>query len=91
MSADLIYTAMTDDLLKRADCAIRENQITREQCLWNLMQARAAGVRIKRTLQWARAETSKVRQLGLKTADRVASYAAENPQRDAVSSSSKET
>jgi len=82
--------AMNDDLLKRADNALLENQIIRAECLGNLMHARAASARIKRTLQWARADRANTRQLGSETADRVAA-ALENREGYAVLGSSDET
>jgi hypothetical protein len=81
---------MKDDLLERADRALRDNQIIREQCVRNLMQARAASACIKRTLKWARADTAMAHQLGLETADRVAA-ALENREANAVSGSSEKT
>ena len=59
------------DLLERADRAIKDNRLVREQCRWNLMQAKAATVEIKRTMQWARAEPSKHRQIGLEMAEMI--------------------
>ena len=50
---------------------IRENQIIREECRRNLMQARAASVCIERTLQLAQTDAAMARQ-GLEAADRIA-------------------
>ena len=60
-----------DHLLKHADRVIRENQIIREECRRNLMQARAASVCIERTLQLAKTDAAMARQ-GLEAADRIA-------------------
>jgi hypothetical protein len=81
---------MDDDLLKRADRAMRDNQIIRAQCVWNLMQARAASAGVKGTLRWARDDTTKSRQLGLETADRLAA-ALERREANETSGSSDKT
>ena len=81
---------MKDDLLERADQALRDNQIIREQCLRNLMQARAASAYIKKTLKWVRADTAMTHQPGLETADNVIA-APENREPNAVSGSSEQT
>jgi len=82
--------AMNDDLLKRADRAMRENQFIREQCLGNLMQAKAAGARIKRMVQWATADTANARHLGLEAAGRVVSNL-ENHEANKASGTSDKT
>jgi hypothetical protein len=82
--------AMNDDpLLQRADRAIRENQFFRRERLQNLMLAKAASARIKRTMQWARAERSRDRQIGLEMAD-MAVEALGNPEAKTASATSDE-
>jgi hypothetical protein len=90
ISADPIWTAMSEDLLKRADQALRDNQVIRAHCLGNLMQARAAAARVKKTLLWAKADTVRARQLGLETADRVVAIL-ENREGNTASGSSEQT
>ncbi|HVX76788.1 MAG TPA: hypothetical protein VHB49_11710 [Bradyrhizobium sp.] len=80
---------MNEDLLKRADQALRENRVIRADCLRNLMQARAATARIKRTLLKARTDTAKARRLGLETADIVLAVL-ENRKANTVSDSPDE-
>jgi hypothetical protein len=80
---------MTDHLLKRADQAIRNGLLIRKQCLWNLMQARAAAVRIQTTVRRAQADRSNSRQLGFEPANRAADL--ENREANIVADSSDKT
>lgn len=82
--------AMNDPLLERAERAIRENRFIREQCLQNLMQAKVTTARIKRTMQWARAERSMPRQIGLEMAEMIVE-AQENPRSKTVLATSEQT
>ncbi len=54
---------MQDDLLARADRAIRESRITRDELLEGLVNARVAVVRTRATLRLARAEGERASSL----------------------------
>lgn len=81
---------MNDNLLERADRAIRDNRFVREQRRLNLMQARAASARIKAIVQWAHADQSRSRQVGLEMAEMIA-QAHEHPTAKTASATSEQT
>jgi hypothetical protein len=60
--------AMDDTLLKRADRAIREGQLIRDQARDGVMRAKITVAQIKGTRECARAEAARSRRLQLRMA-----------------------
>lgn len=82
---------MNDELLVRAQRAIRVNQSMRAKAREKLRRAKFAGSRLRETLRWARSVGVKGHpQLGLEMADRIAA-ALENPRDNGFSVPSEKT
>jgi hypothetical protein len=64
---------MDDDLLKRADLAIRESQMIRVQARDNLKQAKIANTRLQTAVRSAYTAEERNRLIGLETVNLVAS------------------
>lgn len=64
---------MDDYLLKRADCAIRESRLIRDQTHDNLTQVRTVAARFQTSLRSALATEERNRLIGLETGKLVAS------------------
>jgi len=78
---------MSDDLLARADRAVRESYVIQGHACEQRRRARINSARFHNTLQWIYRFERSDRQLGLALADRIAA-AQENPAVNGVSPTS---